>query len=112
MRSDVRAAALAALSASTHFHKGIRPAGAADQEAPCHLLPGGDPAGFFAGLAGAENHWPGQTEWDLLASDYRLADEQDPDWPEGIAALGMPVAIARFSTGDGSAGDPGGDSNF
>ena len=43
MKEDVRRAALAALSASSHFHKGIRPAGAADQEEPCQLLTTDDP---------------------------------------------------------------------
>lgn len=114
MQADVRRAALAALSGSTHNHKGIRPAGSADQEAPCRVLPSGDPRGFDEASAAAENHWPGETEWDLVASDYRLATEQDPDWPEGIAVLGMPLTIARFSTsdGDGAAEDPGGGSNF
>jgi hypothetical protein len=114
MRPDVRGAALAALSASAHLHKGIRPAGAADQEAPCSLLAADGPEGFDEAAATAANHWPGQTEWDLIASDYALATEQDPDRPEGIGALGMPFTIARFSTfeGDGSAEDPGGASDF
>jgi hypothetical protein len=114
MKTDVRRAALAALSASTHDYKGIRPAGAADQEAPCRLLATGDPQGFDEAAAAAECHWPGQTEWDLVASDYALATEQGADWPQGIAALGMPLTIARFSTfeGDGSAEDPGGESDF
>jgi len=114
MKADVRRAALAALSASGHCHKGIRPAGAADQEAPCRLLATDDPAGFDEAAAAAEHHWPGQTEWDLIASDYRLATEQDPEWPETIGALGMPFTLARFSSfeGDGSAEDPGGESEF
>jgi hypothetical protein len=114
MKPDVRRAALAALSASAHFHKGIRPAGAADQESPCRLLASSDPQGFDEALAGAEDQWPGERDWDLMASDFRLATEQDPDWPEGIGALGMPLTLARFSTeaGDGSAEDPGGGSNF
>jgi hypothetical protein len=114
MKPDVRAAALAALSASTHYHKGIRPAGAVDQEAPCRLIPSGGARGFDEAAAAAEDHWPGETEWDLVASDYALATEQDADLPEGIGILGMPLTIARFSTGegDGSAEDPGGDSDF
>ncbi|HUB79770.1 MAG TPA: hypothetical protein VMB03_13280 [Bryobacteraceae bacterium] len=114
MKADVRRAALAALSASSHFHKGIRPAGAADQEAPCRLLAADGPDGFDEAAAAAENHWPGQTEWDLIASDYRLATEQDSGWPEGLGALGMPFTIARFTSfeGDGSAEDPGGESEF
>ena len=114
MKPDVRRAALAALSASSHKHKGIRPAGGADQEAPCRLLATGDPQGFDEASAAAQNHWPGQTEWDIIASDYALATEQDADWPEGIGALGMPFTIARFSTfeGDGSAEDPGGGSDL
>jgi hypothetical protein len=114
MKADVRRAALAALSASRHIHKGIRPAGAANQEAPCRLLATNDPEGFDEATAAAENHWPGQTEWDVIASDYRLATEEDPEWPEGIGALGMPFTIARFTSfeGDGSAEDPGGESEF
>lgn len=114
MKPDVRRAALAALSASAHFHKGIRPAGAADQEAPCQLLATDNPQGFDEAAAAAEIQWPGQTEWDLVASDYALATEQDSDWPEGIGALGMPFTIARFSTfdDDGSAEDAGGGSDF
>jgi hypothetical protein len=114
MKPDVRRAALAALSASSHHHKGIRPAGAADQEAPCRLLASDTPEGFDEAAAAAEDQWPGQGEWDLVASDYALATEQDVDWPEGIGALGMPLTIARFSTfeGDGSAGDPGGASDL
>jgi len=110
MKEDVRIAALAGLSASSHFHKGIRPAGAADQEAPCRLLASDDAQGFDQAVAAAENHWPGQTEWDIVASDYALATEEDSDWPEGIGALGMPLTVARFSTfeGDGSDEDPGG----
>jgi len=48
-------------------------------------------------------------EWNKV-----LATEQDADLPEGIGALGMPLTIARFSTGegDGSAEDPGGESDF
>jgi len=109
MKPDVRKAALAALSASPHFHKGIRPAGAADQEAPCRLLATGGPQGFDEAAAAAQENWPGQTEWDLLASDYPLTDPVD-----GIGALGMPLTIARFSTfdGDGSAEDPGGRSDY
>ena len=114
MKSDIRAAALAALSASTHYHKGIRPAGAADQEEPCRLLSTAGPQGFDEAVAMAQNHWPGETEWDLVASDYALATEQDAGLPEGFGALGMPLTIARFSSGegDGSAEDPGGDSDF
>lgn len=114
MKAEVRRAALGALSASTHTHKGIRPAGAADQEAPCRLLASGDAAGFDEAAAAAGQQWPGETDWDLVASDYRLASEQGEDWPEGIAALGMPLTIARFSTfeGDGSQEDPGGESDF
>ena len=114
MKEDVRRAALAALSASSHFHKGIRPAGAADQEEPCQLLTTDDPQGFDEAAAAAENHWPGQTEWDIIASDYALATEEDADWPEGVGALGMPFTIARFSTfeGDGSDEDPGGAGEF
>jgi 2-phospho-L-lactate guanylyltransferase (CobY/MobA/RfbA family) len=77
MKEDVRRAALAALSASSHFHKGIRPAGAADQEAPCRLLSTDDPDGFDEAVAAAENQWPAQTEWDIIASDYALATEQE-----------------------------------
>jgi len=114
MKPETRAAAIAALSASTHRYKGIRPAGAADQEAPCRLLPSGDAPGFDEAAAAAGDYWPGETEWDLVASDYALATEQDADLPEGIGALGMPLTIARFSTGegDGSAEDPGGESDF
>lgn len=114
MKPDIRKAALAALSASSHLHKGIRPAAATDQEAPCRLLATDDPQGFDEAAAAAEGCWPGQTEWDLIASDYALATEQGADWPEGLGALGMPFTIARFSTfeGDGSAEDPGGDSDF
>jgi len=114
MKADVRRAALAALSASAHNHKGIRPAGVGDQEAPCRLLPSDDAEGFDEAAAAAENQWPGQTEWDLVASDYALATEQDVDWPEGIGALGMPLTIARFTTfeGDGSAEDAGGGSDL
>jgi hypothetical protein len=114
MKPDVRRAALAALSASSHVHKGIRPAGAADQEAPCRLLATDDPQGFDEAAAASEYQWPGETEWDLVASDYALANEQAEEWPEGIGALGMPITIARFSTfdGDGSAEDPGGASDF
>jgi hypothetical protein len=114
MKPDVRAAALAALSASTHYHKGIRPAGAADQEAPCRLLATGGEQAFDEAACAAENHWPGETEWDLVASDYALATEQDADQPEGIGVLGMPLTIARFSSeeGDGSAQDPGGDGDY
>lgn len=114
MKPDIRSAALAALAAAAHHHKGIRPAGAADQEAPCRLLNTDDPQGFDEAAAAAEDQWPGETEWDLVASDYALATEQDADWPEGIGALGMPLTIARFSTleGDGSAEDPGGESEF
>jgi hypothetical protein len=109
MKPDVRKAALAALNASRHFHKGIRPAGATDQEAPCRVLATNDPQGFDEAAAAAENHWPGQSEWDLVASDYPLADPI-----EGIGALGMPLTIARFSTfeGDGSNEDPGGGSDY
>ena len=104
MKPDIRRAALAALSGSTHSHKGIRPAGAADQEAPCRLLATHNPQGFDEAIASAESRWPGQTEWDLVASDYALADPV-----EGIGALGMPLTIARFSTfeGDDSAEDAG-----
>jgi hypothetical protein len=114
MKADVRKAALAALSASSHHHKGIRPAGAGDQEAPCRLLANDDPEGFDEAAAAAELNWPGQTDWDLIASDYALATGQDGDWPEGVGALGMPLTIARFCTfeGDGSAEDPGGESDF
>jgi hypothetical protein len=114
MKPEIRAAALAALSASTHHHKGIRPAGATDQESPCRLLSTADPQGFDEAVAAAENHWPGETDWDLVASDYALATEQDPDQPEGFGALGMPLTIARFSIdqGDGSAEDPAGGSDF
>ena len=114
MKEDVRRAALAALSASSHFHKGIRPVGATDQEAPCRLLSTDDPDGFDEAVAAAENQWPNQTEWDIVASDYALATEQEDEWPEGIGALGMPFTIARFSTfeGDGSAEDPGGEGEF
>ena len=114
MKPEVRKAALAALSASTHFHKGIRPAGAADQEAPCRLLASNDAAGFDEAAAAAKLQWPGQTEWDIVASDYALATEQDGEFPESIGALGMPLTIARFSTfeGDGSAEDPGGGSDY
>lgn len=114
MKAEVRRAAVAALSASRHLHKGIRPASAADQEAPCRLLTADDPEGFDEAAAAAELQWPGQTEWDIVASDYALATEQEADWPEGIAALGMPLTIARFTTfeGDGSADDPGGDSDY
>ena len=66
MKEDVRRAALAALSASSHFHKGIRPGGATDQEAPCRLLSTDDPDGFDEAVAAAENHWPAQTEWNLF----------------------------------------------
>jgi hypothetical protein len=114
MKADVRRAALAALSASAHSHKGIRPAGVADQEAPCRLLATDDPAGFDEAAAAAERQWPGQTEWDLVASDYALATEQGAEWPEGIGALGMPFTIARFTTfeGNGSSTDPGGAGDF
>jgi len=114
MKADVRRAALAAMSASSHFHKGIRPAGATDQEAPCRLLATDGPEGFDEAAAAAQQQWPGETEWDLIASDYALATEQGPDWPEGIGALGMPFTIARFTTfeGDGSSEDPGGESDF
>jgi hypothetical protein len=114
MKADVRRAAVAALSASAHIHKGIRPAGAADQEAPCRLLATGDADGFDEAAAAAEHHWPGQTEWDLIASDYALATEEGGEWPEGMGALGMPFTIARFTTfeGDGAAEDPGGEGDF
>ena len=109
MTHQIRSAALAALSASAHHHKGIRPAGAENQEAPCRLLTTDDPEGFDEAAAAAELQWPGETDWDLIASDYALATE-----PEDIAALGMPLTLARFSTfeGDGSAEDPGGESDF
>jgi hypothetical protein len=114
MKPEVRRAALASLSASSHVHKGIRPAGAGDQEAPCRLLASNDAQGFDEAAAAAEQQWPGETEWDIIASDYALATEQDAEWPEGIGALGMPFTVARFSTfdGDGSAEDPGGTSDF
>ena len=114
MKPDVRRAALAALSASTHNHKGIRPAGSADQEAPCRLLATDNADGFDEAVAAAQNHWPGQTDWDLLASDYALANGQDADWPEEIGALGMPFTVARFSTleDDGSAEEPANESGF
>ena len=114
MKPDIRSAALAALGASTHYRKGIRPAGAADQETPCSLLATAGPQGFDDAAAMAQNHWPGETEWDLVASDYALATDQDVDLPEGFGALGMPLTLARFSSdeGDGSAEDPGGESDF
>ena len=118
MKPDVRKAAIAALSASSHIHKGIRPAGAANQEDPCSVIGANDGQGFDQAAAAAELHWPGETEWDIIASDYALATEQDAEWPDGIGALGMPFTIARFSTfdvggvGDGSAEDPGGESDF
>lgn len=115
MKPEVRKAALAALSASGHRFKAVRPAGSADQEAPGRLFASDDPQGFDEATAGAEGHWPGETEWDLVASDYALADEQESDFPEGIGVLGMPITVARFSTldeGDGSAEDPGGASDF
>jgi hypothetical protein len=111
MKPDVRRAALAALSASAHAHKGIRPAGAVDQEAPCKLLASHDPRGFDDAVAEAQCEWPGENDWDLVASDYALGG-----FPEGLGALGMPYTIARFSTfegdGDGSAEDPGGAGEF
>jgi hypothetical protein len=84
------------------------------QEAPCRLLANDDPEGFDEAAAAAELNWPGQTDWDLIASDYALATEQDADCPEGVGALGMPLTIARFTAfeGDGSAEDPGGESDF
>jgi hypothetical protein len=114
MKPDIRKATLAALSASNHVHKGIRPAGAQDQEAPCRLIASDDPQGFDEAAAAAEDQWPGETEFDIVASDYALANEEVEPWPEGIGALGMPLTLARFSTfdGDGSAEDPGGDSDF
>jgi len=109
MKPDVRRAALASMSASSHSYKGIRPAGAADQEAECRLLDTHDAQGFDDAAAVAEAQWPGETEWDLVASDYALGDPVD-----GVGALGMPYTIARFSTfqDDGSAEDPGGKSDF
>jgi hypothetical protein len=109
MQPDVRRAALASLSASSHANKGIRPAGAADQEAPCRLLAIDDPQGFDETVAAAQSVWPGETEWDLVASDYAIGDPL-----EGIGVLGMPYTLARFSTfdGDGSAEDPGGAGDF
>jgi hypothetical protein len=109
MKPDVRQAALAALDASPHYHIGIRPAGAADQEAPCLFLATYAAQGFDEATAAAQDRWPGQTEWDLVASDYPLGDPVD-----GVGALGMPLTIARFSTfdGDGSAEDPGGGSDY
>ena len=72
---------------------------------------GGDGAevGADDAAASAECQWPGETEWDLIASDYALSSS-----PDGLDALGMPYTIARFSTfgGDGSAQDPGGASDF
>jgi hypothetical protein len=110
MKADVRKAALAALNASGHLHKGIRPANADDQEAPCLLLACNDAPGFDEAAAAAEQQWPGETEWDIVASDYPLATTN----ADGIGALGMPLTIARFSTfeGDGSAEDPGSASDF
>ncbi len=114
MKAEVRTAALAALSASSHLHKGIRPAGAANQEAACRLLTSDSPQGFDEAAAAAEGDWPGQTGWDIVASDYLLADEQEANFPEGMGVLGMPLTLARFSNfdDDGSAGDPGGGSDF
>ncbi len=74
MKPDVRRAALAAMSASALSYKGIRPAGAADQEAPCTLLATHDAPGFDDAAASAECRWPGETEWDVIASDYALSD--------------------------------------
>jgi hypothetical protein len=81
------------------------------------LLATDDPQSFDEAAAAAENNWPGQTEWDLMANDYPLTDPI-----EGIGSrtfsqrctLGMPLTIARFSTfdGDGSNEDPAGESDY
>jgi hypothetical protein len=47
MKADVRKAALAALSASSHHHKGIRPAGAKDQEGVRDMNGTAEPVSFF-----------------------------------------------------------------
>jgi hypothetical protein len=115
MKSDIRGAALAALSASSHLHKGVRPAGASDQEAPCSLLATDDSQGFDEAVIAAEMQWPLHSDWDIVASDYLLADQAESEWRDGIGALGMPLTLGRFSTledSDGPAEDPGGLGDF
>ena len=101
MNSIDRICTLAALGSSPHQHKGIRPTGAADQEAPCAPLNTHDARGFYEAAAAAEEHWPDNTKWDLVASDFQLQEVADEDGTDGMVVLGMPVTLGTWCSDEG-----------
>jgi hypothetical protein len=101
IRSAQMRAALAALKADHRF-LAVRPVDAIEPEAPAVLIGdvsggGHDARGFMLALDTAAEFWPQCQQWDIIAGDECLG-QQDPAWPARMFRIRGPRPLAQFTT--------------